>query len=238
MARLLILSSDTGEGHNSAAKAIQTTGFTAGWNVSVKKPSEESAAVYRSLNHLYNFLLTHRPGLVGLLARAIDLLKPNEAEICYRLLRNYIGHLVTSEAPDLILSVHPMLNHFIQRWIKEQGLGIPCYTFVTDPFPPFWKGWASPYIERYFVLSDAAGTALNIKGIPKNQIERVLMPIRSGFRPYTRDEVTAFREQLEIEGDVVLVNGGARGGGPPLHNCSDHTRNCTGIRRSGNLWAQ
>ena len=30
------------------------------------------------------------------------------------------------------------------RFIKEERLPIPCYTFVTDPFPPFWRGWASP----------------------------------------------------------------------------------------------
>ena len=214
MARLLILSSDTGEGHNSAANAIREAALGAGWDASVRKPSEESAAGYRSLNGLYNFLLTYRPQWVGLLARTLDLLKPNEADFCYRLVRNYIGRFVTAEAPDLILSVHPMLNHLIQRWVKEQDLGIPCYTFVTDPFPPFWKGWSSPYIAGYFVLSDEAGAALMANGVSKDRIERVRMPMRSGFRPHPREEVAAFRRQLDLEGDVVLVNGGARGGGP------------------------
>ena len=49
-----------------------------------------------------------------------------------------------------------MLNHFIQRYIKEEQLDVPCYTLVTDPFPPFWRGWASPYVDGYFVASDEA----------------------------------------------------------------------------------
>jgi processive 1,2-diacylglycerol beta-glucosyltransferase len=214
MARLLILSSDTGEGHNSAANAIQRSALGADWAVSVRKPSEECGSGYRSLNGLYNFLLTYRPGWVGLLARTLDLLKPNEADLCYRLFRNYIGRFVTAEAPDLILSVHPMLNHLIQRWVKEQGLSISCYTFVTDPFPPFWKGWSSPYIERYFVLSDQSGAALKANGVSEDRIERVRMPIGSGFRPHQPEEIATLRAQLELEGDVILVNGGARGGGP------------------------
>jgi processive 1,2-diacylglycerol beta-glucosyltransferase len=214
MARLLILSSDTGEGHNSAANAIQRAARTAGWEVSIRKPSDESTSGNRSLNGLYNFLLTHRPGLIGLLANAIDRFKPNEADFWYRRVREYIRGFVTSETPDVILSVHPMLNHFIQRWVREQNLKISCHTFVTDPFPPFWKGWSSPFIERYFVLSDQAGEALTIGGVPPNHIERVRMPIRSDFRPHSREEVQAIRDRMKLGDNVILVNGGARGGGP------------------------
>ena len=42
MANLLILSSDTGEGHNSAAAAIEYTARAAGLGVLVRKPLEES----------------------------------------------------------------------------------------------------------------------------------------------------------------------------------------------------
>src|SRR5215471_13934427 len=38
MTKLLILSSDTGEGHNSAAAAIGNAGQSAGFQVSIRKP--------------------------------------------------------------------------------------------------------------------------------------------------------------------------------------------------------
>lgn len=214
MARLLILSSDTGEGHNSAARALEREGIDHGWTVRARKPLEESAALNRCLAQVYNWLLTHRPGWVGLFARTIDLFKPNEADFCYRRVRGYIRSFLESERPEAILSVHPMLNHLIQRWVSESRLGIPCYTFVTDPFPPFWKGWSSQYVDRYFVVSDLARTSLVQNGVAADRIERVSMPLRPGFRPRPPAEIARLRQRLGIEGEVILLNGGARGGGP------------------------
>jgi len=128
-----------------------------------------------------------------------------------------MGRFVESESPDVLLSVHPMLNHFIQRYIKEERLGIPCYTFLTDPFPPFWRGWTSSYIDRYFVPTDEALQSLTASGIPAWRIERVPMPVRPRFVPATMSEIQEFRTTLKLDGaSIILINGGARGGGPIL----------------------
>src|SRR5436190_15167514 len=153
MTKLLILSSDTGEGHNSAAAAIESAATSAGFQAKVRKPLEESTKVNRSLADLYNMILTYRPQWMAWYFRLIDSFRPNEREFAYPIVRKYIGRFIESERPDILLSVHPMLNHFIPRFINEERLGIPCYAFVTDPFPPFWRGWTSPYIDRYFVAT-------------------------------------------------------------------------------------
>lgn len=217
MTKLLILSSDTGEGHNSAAAAIETAARSAGLQAKIRKPLEESTTVNRSLAQVYNTLLTHRPQWMGRYFRLIDTVRPNEREVLYSKVCKYIGRFIESEEPDIILSVHPMLNHFIQRFIKEKELGIPCYTFLTDPFPPFWHGWSSPYVDRYFVPTDEALQALTASGIPAWRIERVPMPVRPQFSPATMAEVGEFRNTLKLEnGNIILINGGARGGGPVL----------------------
>src|SRR5437867_4947697 len=164
MTKLLILSSDTGEGHNSAAAAVENAAGTAGLSVKIRKPLEESTRVNRSLANFYNTLLRHRPQWMGRYFRLINRVRPNEREFLYSKVRQYIRRFIESESPDILLSVHPMLNHFIQRFIKEEGLGIRCYTFLTDPFPPFWRGWTSPYIDRYFVPTDEALQALTACG--------------------------------------------------------------------------
>ncbi|HYR92439.1 MAG TPA: glycosyltransferase [Terriglobia bacterium] len=217
MTKLLILSSDTGEGHNSAAAAIEDAARTAGLSVKIRKPLEESTRVNRSLANFYNILLTHRPQWMGWYFRLIDGARPNERDFFYSKVRRYVGRFIESESPDILLSVHPMLNHFIQRYIGEERLGIPRYTFLTDPFPPFWRGWTSPYIDRYFVATDEALQALTASGIPAWRIERVSMPVRPGFAPATMTEIEQFRSTLELGGaSTILINGGARGGGPIL----------------------
>src|SRR3989442_10108904 len=111
MTKLLILSSDTGEGHNSAAAAIENAATSAGFQSKIRKPLEESTKVNRSLGNLYNLLLTHRPQWMGWYFRLIERVRPNERELFYCKVRPYIGRFIDSESPDVVLSVHPMLNH-------------------------------------------------------------------------------------------------------------------------------
>src|ERR1044072_3888368 len=126
MTKLLILSSDTGEGHNSAAAAIEHASLSAGFQVKVRKPLEESTKVNRSLGHLYNALLTYRPQWLGWYFHLIDRARPDEREFFYTKVRKFVGRFIESERPDILLSVHPMLNHFVQRYVKEEGLGTVC----------------------------------------------------------------------------------------------------------------
>ena len=217
MTKLLILSSDTGEGHNSAAAAIETAARSAGVQAKVRKPLEESTKINRSLANFYNVLLTYRPQWMRAYFHLINTIRPNENELAYSKVRRYIGRFVKSEEPDIVLSVHPMMNHFLPRFVKEQQLGIPCYTFLTDPFPPFWSGWSSPYVDRYFVPTDEALQALTASGIPAWRIERISMPVRKQFVPATMTQIQEFRDTLKLDGaSIIVINGGARGGGPLL----------------------
>lgn len=217
MRRLLILTSDTGEGHNSAARAIAEAAGAVGYQVSLRKPLEESSVFNRALGDIYNLVLTYRPAWMGVFALSVDYFRPNEADFLYRRLSDFIAEFLDSEQPDIVLSVHPMLNHMIPRWIKEHDLDVPFYTLVTDPFPPFWQGWSSPWVDEYFVPTREAGEELVSRGVPAERIDHVPMPIRSVFDRVPHEEIDALKRSLSVEGDLILVNGGARGGGPLRH---------------------
>src|SRR5581483_6232607 len=122
MTKLLILSSDTGEGHNSAAAAIEKAATSAGVQAKIRKPLEESASVNRSLANLYNTLLRHRPQWISGYFHLINTLRPNENRFAYAKVQRFLGRFIESEDPDILLSVHPMMNHFLQRYIKERQL--------------------------------------------------------------------------------------------------------------------
>lgn len=215
MKKLLILSSDTGEGHNSAAAAIHTAAEKAGLRPSIRRPLEESGRLNRAFGGFYNTLLTRKPQWMTHYLWVINHLRPNARDFLYRRpVKRFIGSFIDSEKPDVILSVHPMLNHFIPRFIREERLGIPFNVFMTDPFPPFWRGWSSPGIDRYFVVRKEAADALKGMGVEENRIELVPMPMRSPFKPATSSEVERFRQEHELDGNgIIFINGGARGGG-------------------------
>src|SRR5438105_9843890 len=132
MTKLLILSSDTGEGHNSAAAAIEKAAESAGFRTRIRKPLEESTRINQWFAGFYNTLLTHRPQWMGWYFRLIDSLRPNERDYLYSKVRTYIGRFIDSERPDIVLSDHPMLYHFIQRCNKQKGLVIVTYSIPTN----------------------------------------------------------------------------------------------------------
>jgi processive 1,2-diacylglycerol beta-glucosyltransferase len=215
MTKLLLLSSNTGEGHNSAASAIQSVAKGGGMDATIRRPLEESGCINTALADLYNTLLTRRPQWMTSYLRLIDFLRPNDRDFLYRSVHRFIARFLESERPDVVMSVHPMLNHFLQRFVREARLGIQCDVFVTDPFPPFWHGWASPFIDRYFVVRPEAAEALTRMGVAPDRIEQVPMPVRPQFAPARTTEIEEFRRNLQLDdSSTILINGGARGGGP------------------------
>src|SRR5207249_11626315 len=101
--KLLILSSDTGEGHNSAAAAIANAAKSAGFATSIRKPLEESTKVNRWLAGLYNTLLTHRPQWMGWYCWMIDSVQPNERAWLYSRARGYTCRALNPEHPPTAL---------------------------------------------------------------------------------------------------------------------------------------
>src|SRR5262245_16135220 len=215
MPKLLILSSDTGEGHNSAAAAIFASAKEAGLEAAIRKPLEESGPINRAFGSFYNLLLTRKPQWMTKYLWLIDRLRPNERDFLYTRVRRFMGMFLDSEKAGAILSVHPMLNHFLPRFIKEERTGHTFHTFVTDPFPPFWRGWASPFVDRYFVVREEAVQALTNMGVEPSKIEQVPMPVRPQFAPALPHDAQRVREELRFDDSpMILLNGGARGGGP------------------------
>src|SRR5207244_10654055 len=110
--KLLVLSSVTGEGNDSAAAAVENAAKSAGFATSIRKPVEESTKVNRWLAGFYNTLLTHRPQWMGWYFWMIDTARPNERDCLYSRVRRYIGRFFDLEKHRIVLSVHLILDHF------------------------------------------------------------------------------------------------------------------------------
>jgi len=217
---VLILSSDTGGGHRSAAHALESslTALNPGRVlVNVAKVLEDATLASRKLAELYNYMLRDHQDLMKYYYQAVNLFKPNESEIIHEVALGYGKRLVNGTSPSAIVSVHPMVQHCFAYVLKKLGLRgkVPFYTVVTDPCAGFWRGWACEDVDLYYVASHEAKQQLIDYGIGSHKIKVTGMPVHSRFKPVNSDERRALRENMDLDPDkfTVFLNSGWIGGG-------------------------
>jgi len=219
--KILIVSSDTGGGHRSAAKAIADA-LQAFWNskslaIRIIRGLEEAHKITEKLARLYNWLLRNKQHWVKYLYWAVNKIRPETRDFFYRLCFSYIKNLFDKWCPHLIINVHPLTQHFIVRFLKEFNLlsKIPIVTVVTDPCYGFWKGWACEEVSLYLVANEDAYKQLVEYGINPEKIKIVGMPIHPKFREVTEQEAKEVRKAFGLDPNkfTVFVNAGWIGGG-------------------------
>jgi UDP-N-acetylglucosamine:LPS N-acetylglucosamine transferase len=219
--KILIISSDTGGGHRSAAAAI-VAGVQKFWEsdsyaVRVVRAVEESHAVTDKLVSFYNWVLRNRQHWMKYLYWVINRLRPETREFFHRRCIGFCKELFEKWCPHVVVSVHPLTQHIFARVLKDLGLAetIPLVTVVTDPCYGFWKGWACDDVRLYLVASDEARQQLIDYGIAPERIKVSGMPVHPKFD--LPDERTAQEARsalgLDPEKFTVFVNAGWIGGG-------------------------
>src|SRR4028118_230980 len=134
--KILIISSDTGGGHRSAAVAIAAglQKFFAGnsYAVRVVRAIEESHSISARLVNLYNWVLRHRQHWMKYLYWAVNRFRPETREFFYRRRVGYVGELFERWCPHVVVSVHPLTQHAIGRVFRELNPGdkIPLRTVL------------------------------------------------------------------------------------------------------------
>src|SRR5262249_59247536 len=123
--KFLIITSETGGGHTSAATAIADglKRFAApDCLVNIARAIEESHMLAEKLTELYNYLLRHHQHLMKYYYWAIERFRPNESNLLYRMTSRYVRQLFEKYCPQIVVSVHPMTQHFLGHMLRELGL--------------------------------------------------------------------------------------------------------------------
>lgn len=216
----LIITSDTGGGHGSAAAAI-AEGLKRFHRydclVNIARSIEESHLLAQKLTDLYNYLLRYHQPLVRYYYWAIDRFRPNESNLLYRMTSRYARQLFEKYCPQIVVSVHPMTQHFLARVLRDLGLldRIPLVTVVTDPCYGFWRGWACEDVSLYLVATEDARRQLIDYGVPSEKIRICGIPIHPKFQGATEESRVAARQELGLDPEkfTIFVNAGWVGGG-------------------------
>jgi processive 1,2-diacylglycerol beta-glucosyltransferase len=219
--KILIISSDTGGGHRSAAIAL-VEGAKRFWEgksytVRVIRAVEESHHVTEKLVNLYNWILRNKQHWMKYVYWAMNRFRPETRDFVYRRCLGYVKEQFEKWCPHIVVSVHPLTQHIFARILKELNLSsqIPLVTVVTDPCYGFWKGWACNDVSLYLVAGEEAKQQLIDYGISPEKIKISGMPVHPKFREITEKDAQQARREFGLNPDkfTVFVNAGWIGGG-------------------------
>ena len=219
--KILIISSDTGGGHRSAAAAIVAgvQKFLEGesYAIRVVRAVEESHHLTRRLVNLYNWILRNRQHWMKYFYWLMNHVRPETREFFHKRCIGYVAGLFERWCPHVVVSVHPLTQHLFGRVLKELKLAdrIPLVSVVTDPCYGFWKGWACDAVTLYLVASDDARRQLIDYGVAPEKIKISGMPVHPKFSFPGEEAAQAARRALGLDGEkfTVFVNAGWEGGG-------------------------
>src|SRR5881394_1917401 len=219
--KILIISSDTGGGHRSAAAAIVAgiESFVNGesYAVRVVRAVEESHHLAAKLVAIYNWLLRHKQHWMKYYYWLINRFRPETLEFFHSRCMGYVRNVIERWCPHIVVSVHPLTQHILARVLKEIGWAdrVPLVTVVTDPYYGFWKGWACDDVRLYLVATEDARRQLIDYGIAPERIKVSGMPVHPKFAFPGDDAARVARQALGLDPEkfTVFVNAGWEGGG-------------------------
>jgi len=237
---ILFLIADTGAGHRSAANAIRnaitiiaqkrqeewlvqqqagageqkSTPAQPGYRIEIVDVFEGySRFPLREAVKLYGPAIRYRPKLYGRIfqfsnqAQRFSAMKTVSAPLVH----NGLLRLIKSVKPDVIVSVHPLLNHVTIRILQDLDVHIPFITVVTDLVSVHYA-WFAPGADAYIVPTPNARELALKQGMDQKLVHLLGMPIDPKFMlsPESKQEL---QRKLGLKPDlpVVLLVGGGEG---------------------------
>lgn len=219
--KILIISSDTGGGHRSAASAI-TNGLQKFWegeSVAVRtiKAVENSHHITEKLVNGYNWMLQNKQHWMKYLYWFVNKVRPETRAFFHKRCIGFCQDIFEKWCPHIVVSVHPLTQHIFARILRELNLTdqIPLVTVVTDPCYGFWKGWACDDVSLYLVANEEAKRQLIDYGISPAKIKISGMPVDPKFCEIDANAAKEARRACGLDPDkfTVFVNAGWIGGG-------------------------
>jgi 1,2-diacylglycerol 3-beta-galactosyltransferase len=118
--------------------------------------------------------------------------------------------------PDVIVSVHPLLNHAALRARSDAGLKVPLITVITD-LGRVHEGWLLPEADMTVVPAREVYQRALDRGVPADRLRLLGHPVHPKFEDVSATKAE-LRKQLGLPLDrpVALLMAGGEGGGKLL----------------------
>ncbi|KAL6519098.1 Monogalactosyldiacylglycerol synthase 2, chloroplastic [Orobanche gracilis] len=218
---VLILMSDTGGGHRASAEAIRDAfqlEYGDEYRIFVKDVWKEYTGwPLNDMEGQYKFMVKH----VQLWKVAFHGTSPKWIHSLYlaAIAAFYAKEVeagLMEFKPDIIISVHPLMQHiplWVLKW-QELQKKVIFVTVITD-LNTCHRTWFHPSVNRLYCPSEEVAKRALIDGVEESQIRVFGLPIRPSFcrAVLVKDEL---RTELEMDPQLpaVLLMGGGEGMGP------------------------
>lgn len=224
---ILLYFSDTGRGHRSATEAVQEALQLVAKqegkaiNIIAEPVAENSHPLNRGFVELYNYLLRHHQHLMKYYYSFLQALRPNELPLAYQLVKKHLQGQLIRYTPSVVVSMHPMTNHFTARAMRDVGLKgeVSLIIIITDPNEDLWHGWACPDADLTIAPNELVKKKLMEWGVKDSKIHVCGMPVNPDFLKPPSTSRETFLAHLGLSPDLptLCINAGWAGGGNMLH---------------------
>lgn len=226
--KILLCVSNTGGGHRSAATAIENaihellSSKSGGANkvvyeVVIVDVVEKSSPLHGVFVAIYNLLLRYDQGWMKYYFALIETFKPDNSKIGYWLASSYLNKLLHSIRPAVVVSIHPMANHYLAKALADAKLPNQPELIldVIDPNAQLWIGWACLDAKVTIVANELAQKRLLSLGIAADKILTLGMPVDPIYLRPAETSREKFLKDLGLEPDKVTIclTAGWAGGG-------------------------
>lgn len=217
--RVLILFSDTGGGHRAAARALTDAlkQLDHSCVVTVADPLiGQGPMIVRRLASLYSPVIRRSRAAWGAVYHTSNTRATFAAirAVFGPGVRRVVLQLLKQHDPDVVLSVHPLLNHIAHQAIRRSGRPRALMTVITD-LVDFHQGWTFSQADLVIAPTEGARKVALRRRVPPDRIKLLGLPVDLRFRPPAPREKQALRRRFGLDEHrfTILIMGGAAGVG-------------------------
>lgn len=214
MKNVLILTCSTGEGHNSAARAIETALKRRQIACEIRDPvSFKSKKMERIVSGLYNGTIRRAPNVFGAVYRLGDMYSqarlPSPVYWANARYAPALKQYILEQKFDAVICTHLYGMEAMTAIIRKGEFDIPCYGVLTDYV-------CIPFVDEteltgFFVPTEQTRDFLISRGIPRQKIIISGIPVDEKFRHLPDRESARKALNIPLEKHTYLIMTGGVG---------------------------
>lgn len=220
MKKILIMMTDAGGGHRASAEALRDV-FQEQYGSQIQVEivdmwTKHTPPPISRLPRAYRYLVNEMPWFYKWLFKTTQKTRVTRSmmDTLYPYVQRPVSRAIRFYAPDLIISVHPLMQDVPLRILARWQANIPFVTVVTD-WITIHPGWLHPRVSLCFVPNEEVYRMALDAGLRPEQVRFYGLPIRPAFAVPPRPK-RELRQKLGMSQDLpaAMVVGGGEGFGP------------------------